>query len=140
MNRKNNLLWNGIILLTIIGCIAALVLHYKNWVTFENDEFKITSGIYRESVPLREVNEVGFVPRIPELVRESGFSWLSREKGIFMDSITGARTYVFVDDLTQQKIHIQYQDSLQLFFNVSDSLKTQEIFTKILAFKNEPSQ
>ena len=129
--RKKNWFWNIVIFLTIIGCAVAFGLHYKNWTSIEEGHFKITSGIYRQKVPLAEVHRIQFVPKIPELERKNGFSWLAKEKGVFLDSITGAKVYVFVDDLRQQKVEMVHHDSLLLYFNLTDSLKTIELFEAI---------
>ncbi|MEL6306166.1 MAG: hypothetical protein AAFQ20_15460, partial [Bacteroidota bacterium] len=59
--------------------------------------------------------------------RSHGFSWLSKEKGVFKDSITGGKVYIFVDDLKQQKIKLVHSDSLSIYFNFADSLKTQKV-------------
>ncbi len=126
--KKNNWFWNLVIILTVAVCILAFVLHYKNWVKIEEGDFQVVSGIYRQRIPLMEINSVDFVPKIPNMERKNGFSWLSREKGIFLDSITGAKIYVFVDDLKQRKIRVIHKDTVQLYLNLSDSLATQGIY------------
>lgn len=128
MRKKNNWFWNIIIVLTIIGCAFAFGLHYKNWTAVEEGTFKVKSGIYSQRIPITKINGVEFVPKIPEMERENGFSWLAKEKGIFKDSITGNPVYVFVDDLRQQKMKIVHHDSLQLYFNLSDSLETNKFY------------
>lgn len=60
--------------------------------------------------------------------RSSGFSWMEKEKGVFKDSLTQSKVYVFVDDLRQQKIRLVHKDSLKVFLNFSDSLLTQKIY------------
>lgn len=87
-------------------------------------DFEVWSGIYHQKIPFTELQSAQLVARIPHMERMSGFSAMTSEKGVFKDSITGHRVYVFVDDLKLPKIHLQYQDSLQLFLNYSDSLKT----------------
>ncbi|HBU77036.1 MAG TPA: hypothetical protein DEF18_02945, partial [Muricauda sp.] len=47
---------------------------------------------------------------------------------VFKDSITNTKVYVFVDDLYQQKIKVVHHDSLKLYVNLQDSLKTEELF------------
>ena len=133
MKKKNNWLWNGIIVITIIGCIAAFVLHYKNYVQIKEGELRIYSGIYRQSIPLSELDSISWVARIPEMERKNGFSWLAREKGVFNDSLTLSKTYVFVDDLRQQKIRLVHHDSLKLYINFSDSLETQQLYEKVIS-------
>ena len=129
--KKINRFWNVIIVLTLVGCIYAFVVHYKNWTKIENDELYVTSGIYNQKVALAEISAFEFVPKLPQMERKNGFSWLAREKGVFLDSITGHTVYVFVDDLRQQKLRIQFQDSLQLYLNLADSLETQKIYESI---------
>ena len=131
--RKNskNWFWNIVIVLTVLFIIAAFVLHYKNWSKFEDGHFQVISGIYKEKIVLSDINSVGFVEKLPQMERTSGFSWLAREKGVFKDSITASKVYVFVDDLRQQKIRLVYKDSLKLYINFSDSLQTSKVYENI---------
>lgn len=129
--KKNNWLWNSIIGVTVIACIAAFVLHYKNFASIEDGSFKIYSGIYRQHIPLSELDSISWVERIPEMERRNGFSWLAKEKGVFNDSLTQTKTYVFVDDLRQNKIRLVHHDSLKLYVNFIDSLETQQLYQKI---------
>ena len=131
MKKKNNWLWNSIIVLTVVACITAFVLHYKNFATIEDGKFKIYSGIYLQSILLSELDSISWVERIPEMERRNGFSWLAREKGVFNDSLTQTKTYVFVDDLRQQKIRLVHRDSLKLYINFTDSIETQQLYQKI---------
>ena len=132
MKKRNRpWLWNLLIVVTLICCLLAFGLHYKNWVSLEEGNFKVVSGIYRQKIPLSQIQRIHLVPKIPELERKNGFSWLAKEKGVFLDSITGAKVYVFVDDLRQQKVEIVHHDSLVLYFNLTDSLKTMELFEAI---------
>jgi hypothetical protein len=131
MKKKNSWFWNVVIVITVISCIAAFVLHYKNWVTFEDDVFEITSGIYSQEISVSEINGIEFVSKLPEMERKNGFSWLAKEKGVFLDSISGNKAYVFVDDLRQQKIMLTHRDSLILYFNLADSLETVKYYEDI---------
>lgn len=135
--KRINRFWNVIIVITVVGCAYAFVLHYKNWVDIEEGELKITSGIYRQKVALTDIGQLEFVPKIPEMERKNGFSWLAKEKGVFVDSITGHTVYVFVDDLRQQKLRIQYKDSLQLYVNLADSLETENLFQTVNTLRQE---
>lgn len=128
MKKKNNWFWNVLIVVTLIGCILAFVLHYKNWTKIEEGNFQVVSGIYKQRIALDKIDGIKFVPRIPELERKNGFSWLAKEKGVFVDSVTGSRVYIFVDDLKQQKIEVAHHDSLLLYINLNDSLETQSLF------------
>ena len=59
-------------------------------------------------------------------------SALEKEKGLFRefkDSLTAKKVHVYVDNLTNQKIKVVYNDSSKLYINFTDSLKTQELFT-----------
>jgi len=129
--KKRNWFWNLIIVITVVGCILAFVLHYKNWSKFEEGDFQVTSGIYKQRISVSEINAITWVKRLPELERKNGFSWLAKEKGVFVDSLTQSKVYVFVDDLRQQKMLIKHHDSLQLYLNFTDSLKTQETYEKL---------
>lgn len=77
---------------------------------------------------MAELDSVFLVEKLPEMERSSGFSWMEREKGVFNDSITNTKVYVFVDDLYQQKIKLVHHDSLKMYVNLRDSLKTAELF------------
>jgi len=121
------------IVLTVIACALVFVLHYKNWSSLEDGNFSITSGIYRETVPITTISEINWVERIPKMERKNGFSWLAKEKGVFKDSVTNSSVMVFVDDLRQQKVQLTYQDSLNLYFNFSDSTETTRLFKKLEA-------
>ncbi len=131
MKKKTNWFWNVIIVLTLIGCTLAFGLHYKNWTNIEEGHLKITSGIYRQQIPLETINEMQFVEKLPQMQRESGFSWLAKEKGLFLDSLTGRKVHVFVDDLRQQKLRIVHNDSLELYLNLTDSLETQKLYEEL---------
>ncbi len=134
MKRKNrSWIWNILIFITLVCCALAFGLHYQNWVTLEKDSFKVVSGIYRQKIPVSEITGINFVPKIPEMERKNGFSWLAKEKGVFLDSITGANVYVFVDDLRQQKIEVLHHDSLVLYFNLADSVKTKALYDSLVS-------
>ncbi|WP_036381498.1 hypothetical protein [Muricauda sp. MAR_2010_75] len=126
--KKRHWLWNVLIVLTLIVCLLAFVAHYKNWYKVEEGEFKIFSGIYRQSIPIKDMDSILFVEKLPEMERSSGFSWLAKEKGVFKDSIHHTKIYVFVDDLRQQKIKLVHHDTLKIYFNMQDSLETQKIY------------
>ncbi|MCR9226091.1 MAG: hypothetical protein NXH90_01545 [Flavobacteriaceae bacterium] len=125
---KRHWLWNVLIVLTLIVCVLAFVEHYKNWHKIEEGNLRIFSGIYYQKIPLTELDSVFFVEKLPEMERSSGFSWMEKEKGVFNDSITDTKVYVFVDDLYQQKIKVVHHDSLKMYVNLKDSLKTEELF------------
>ena len=128
---KRHWLWNVLIVLTLVICVLAFVEHYKNWHKIEEGNFRIFSGIYYQKIPLAELDSVLFVEKLPEMERSSGFSWMEREKGVFKDSITNTKVYVFVDDLYQQKIKLVYHDSLKMYLNLKDSLETQKLYTTL---------
>jgi len=129
--KKRQWLWNVLIVLTVILCVFAFVEHYKNWHKVEEGNLKIFSGIYYQKIPLVELDSVLFVEKLPEMERSSGFSWMEKEKGVFKDSITNTKVYVFVDDLYQQKIKIVYHDSLKMYLNLKDSLETQKLYATL---------
>lgn len=123
--------WNVIIFLVILFAVWVFALHYKNWTKIEEGKLRILSGIYLTELQLDSIQEIIWVPKIPKMERKSGFSWRSHEKGIFKDSVTGHKVAVFVDDLYQHKVYLRYNDSLQLYFNTADSLKTQKWLNQI---------
>lgn len=121
-------MWNVLIVLTVIFCVLAFVEHYKNWHKIEEGNLKIFSGIYYQKVPLTELDSVLLVEKLPDMERSSGFSWMEKEKGVFKDTITNTKVYVFVDDLYQQKIKVVHHDSLKMYLNLKDSLETQKLY------------
>lgn len=122
-------LWNVIIVVTILLCGLVFAMHYKNWIRQEADTLTILSGFYLREVPYADLDEVGMVRRIPELERINGFSAWEKEKGIFRDSLRPERRiYVYVDNLFSQKIRLVYQDSVELYLNLSDSLETKFLY------------
>ena len=119
-------------MITVLVCLVAFVLHYKNWTKVESDELKILSGFYYKKLRYSELDSVVMVDKIPPMERLNGFSALEKEKGLFRefkDSLTTKKVYVYVDNLTNQKIKVVYNDSSKLYINLKDSLKTQELFT-----------
>ncbi|WP_420321164.1 hypothetical protein [Flagellimonas sp.] len=126
--KKRHWFWNVLIVLTLLTCVFVFVIHYKNWHKIEEGELKILSGIYYQKIPISEIDSIMFVARIPEMERSNGFSWAVTEKGVFKDSLTETKVYVFVDDLRQQKIRLVHNDSLKLFLNFKDSLETQKLY------------
>jgi hypothetical protein len=80
-------------------------------------------------LPFNTMNEVSMVSKIPSLDRKNGFSAWEKEKGIFKDSLNEEKlVYVYVDNLRHPKIRLTYNDSLLLFINLSDSVKTKELY------------
>ncbi len=144
MNRKKrHWLWNALIVLTLVACAFAFAVHYKNWHKIEKGEFRILSGIYYQKIPLPTIDSIELVDKLPEMERSNGFSWMVKEKGVFKDSLTQTKVYVFVDDLRQQKIRLVHQDSLKVYLNFKDSLETQKVFQtlkqELLAKLNDPN-
>lgn len=128
-DRKRHWFWNMLVVITILVCALAFIVHAKNWTRTKNNQFKILSGLYYKSIPFSEVTDVAMVEKIPSMERVNGFSAYTMEKGVFKDSLSSNEVYVFVDDLRQSKIKLVYKDSLQLFLNYSDSTKTAHQFT-----------
>lgn len=134
-NKKRHWFWNLLVVLTVIVCASALVMHYKNWVRLKSDELKVMSGFYSQTVAFRELDSVVFVPRLPPMERLNGFSALEKEKGIFRefkDSLTDKKVYVFVDNISQQKIKLVYRDSVKLYLNLADSVKTLNLYNSLM--------
>jgi hypothetical protein len=110
----------------------AFVLHYKNWTKVKSDEIKILSGFYYKKLKYPELDSVLMIDKIPPMERLNGFSVLEKEKGLFRefkDSLTTKKVHVYVDNLSNQKIKVVYNDSSKLYINFADSLKTLELFT-----------
>jgi len=127
--KKRHWFWNILIVLTIIVCLLSFLAHYKNWIWKKADSIEILSGVYYMELPFKTMNEVSMVSKIPSLDRKNGFSAWEKEKGIFKDSLNEEKlVYVYVDNLHHQKIRLTYNDSLLLFINLSDSVKTKELY------------
>lgn len=145
-SQKRHWFWNLILVITIVLCVSALTVHYKNWVKTAPDHIRLLSGFYVENVAYSDLDSVVFVERIPPMIRLNGFSALEKEKGIFQefkDSLTDKKIHVFVDNISQPKIKLVYKDSLKLYFNLKDSLETDALFNqlqqKIPAMGMEPN-
>lgn len=135
-SKKRHWFWNLLLVLTVMVCVFALVMHYKNWVSVKPSYIKMMSGFYNQTVDFNELDSVVFVARLPPMERLNGFSALEKEKGIFRefkDSLTDKKVYVFVDNISQQKIKLVYRDSVKLYLNLSDSLKTIDLFNSLIA-------
>ena len=140
MKKRSNWFWNILIIATLLLCTFVFILHYKNYTKIKEGHFQVVSGFYKQRIPLTNIHGVEFVPRIPEMERKNGFSWLTREKGVFLDSVSGNKIYVFVDDLQQRKLKIQYGDSRELYLNLTDSLETQKIYTTLKTFMDPTTE
>jgi flagellar motor component MotA len=133
-SQKRYWFWNLILVITIVLCVSALTVHYKNWIKTAPDHIRLLSGFYLEKVAYSDLDSVVFVERIPPMIRLNGFSALEKEKGIFQefkDSLTDKQIHVFVDNISQPKIKLVYKDSLKLYFNLKDSLETDALFNQL---------
>ncbi|MEO1011247.1 MAG: hypothetical protein AAFX53_08055 [Bacteroidota bacterium] len=131
MRKEHKTLWNGIVAVTVIVCLLALLSHYKNWVRTNSNGMKILSGFYYKNIPFSDLDSVQWAERIPPMERLNGFSALGKEKGIFRefkDSLTDKKVYVYVDNLSHQKIKLVYRDSVKLFMNLKDSTDTDKMY------------
>jgi hypothetical protein len=134
-SNKRHWFWNLLLVLTLIVCAFALTMHYKNWVSVKSNYIKVMSGFYSQSVDYNELDSVVFVARLPPMERLNGFSALEKEKGVFReftDSLTDKKVYVFVDNISQQKIKLVYKDSVKLYLNLKDSVKTLNLFNSLV--------
>ncbi len=133
--KKRHWFWNLLLVLTVIVCVFVLAMHYRNWVSVKPDQIRIMSGFYKVNVAYNQLDSVVFVERIPPMERLNGFSALEKEKGIFrefQDSLTDKKVYVFVDNISQQKIKLVYKDSVKLYLNLKDSVKTLNLFNSLV--------
>lgn len=140
--KKRSPFWNVMLVLTVLVCLLAFVLHYKNWTKAEPDELKVLSGFYYKKLKYSELDSVVFVGKIPPMERLNGFSALEKEKGLFRefkDSLTDKKVHVYVDNLSDQKIKVVYNDSSTLYINLSDSLKTLELFSLLKGKITKPN-
>lgn len=139
MKRKKRLwLWNTVLVLTVMICLTAFILHSRTWTRQETDRIYLISGFYSTEIKYSEIEKVSVVPKIPEMERISGFSVWAVEKGIFKDTLQGLEGIrVYVDDLTQPKIRLERKEDPPIFVNFKDSLKTRKLYELLLAKINE---
>ncbi len=131
MKKKRHWFWNLLLVLTIIVCVLAFIAHYKNWTKIEGGKMQLLSGFYYKELQLSELDSVKWVDRLPPMQRLSGFSALDKGKGIyqeFKDSLTDEEIHVYIDNFSNRKIKLVYNDSLLLYMNMKDSLDTDELF------------
>lgn len=136
--KKRHWLWNTVIVLTVLICLAAFILHSQTWTRQETDRVLLISGFYSTEIIYSDIGNVSMVPKIPEMERVSGFSVWAVEKGIFRDTLEGVEGIrVYVDDLNQPKIKLERKEDAQIYFNFKDSLKTKEYYELLLEKMNE---
>ncbi|WP_317173221.1 hypothetical protein [Maribacter aquimaris] len=129
--KKGFPFWNVVMVLTVIVCLMAFLAHYKNWTKVEQDKLKILSGFYYKKISYAQLDSVLWIDKIPPMERLNGFSAWEKEKGIFRefkDSLTDKKVNVYVDNLSNRKIKLVYNDSLKFYMNYADSLKTDQLF------------
>lgn len=115
------------IVLTVLLCLSAFILHFQTWTRQETDRVYLISGFYSTEILYSDIEKVGMVPKIPEMERISGFSVWAIEKGIFRDTLEGLEGIrVYVDDLNQPKIKLDRKEKSPIYFNFKDSLKSKE--------------
>ncbi|MEX0290092.1 MAG: hypothetical protein AB3N14_13365 [Flavobacteriaceae bacterium] len=135
--KKRHWLWNILILLTVVVCVLAFTAHYKNWTKIEGDHLRILSGVYYKELKFEDIDSVFMVEKIPQMERVNGFSAWAMEKGIFKDSINPEnQVRVYVDNLRQPKIKVVHNDSIKLFLNFADSIKTEQMYQFLSEKKN----
>lgn len=136
--KKRHWLWNIVIVLTILICLAAFILHSQTWIRQETDRVLLISGFYSTEIIYSDIGNVSMVPKIPEMERVSGFSVWAVEKGIFRDTLEGVEGIrVYVDDLNQPKIKLERKEEAQIYFNFKDSLKTKEYYDLLIEKMDE---
>ena len=134
MAQQRSRFWNVIIVLTVIICFMAFLVHAKNWTKIEQDQVKILSGFYYKKLKFSEMDSVLWVDKIPPMERLNGFSAFEKEKGLFRefkDSLTNKKVNVYVDNLLNQKIKVVYSDSSKLYINYADSLETLNLYNHL---------
>jgi len=130
--RKRHWGLNVLIIVVVIACVLAFMAHSKNWIKTEGDRVQILSGIFYEDIQISKMDSLNWVDRIPQMERKRGFSAWAVEKGIFIDSLNlDKRISVFIDNLRNRKIKMVYGDSLVVFLNFSDSVKTDVLFGQL---------
>jgi len=136
---KNHWVWSVMLIVTVILCAVILILHFKNWISSDNESLKLRSGFYHVEIPYSDLDSVVLVDRMPPMERLNGFSALEKEKGVFRefkDSLTNKKVHVFVDNISQQKVKLVYEDSVYLYFNLKDSVETINLLDDLTAKMN----
>lgn len=127
--QRRHWFWNLLLIVSIAVCLLAFAAHYRNWTRLQPHRMQLLSGVYYVELPYAELDSVLWIEKIPHMERDHGFSAGAREKGVFRDSLSPARSvYVFVDNLRQAKIKVRYRDSLTLYLNFADSTETVSVF------------
>jgi len=140
--KKRHRFWNVIIVITVLLSISAFTAHFKNWTKIESGQIKILSGFYYKKLNFTQLDSVLLIEKIPPMERLNGFSAFQKEKGLFRefkDSLTDSKVHVYVDNLANQKIKLVYGDSLKLYINYTDSLKTTALY-EMLKAKIQPPE
>lgn len=136
---KNHWVWSVMLIVTVILCAVILILHFKNWISSDNESLKLRSGFYHVEIPYSDLDSVLLIDRMPPMERLNGFSALEKEKGVFRefkDSLTNKKVHVFVDNISQQKVKLVYKDSVYLYFNLKDSVETINLLDDLTAKMN----
>tara|TARA_R110000868_G_scaffold274581_1_gene534054 strand:+ start:75 stop:515 length:441 start_codon:yes stop_codon:yes gene_type:complete len=136
---KNHWVWSVMLIVTVILCAVILILHFKNWISSDNESLKLRSGFYHVEIPYSDLDSVLLIDRMPPMERLNGFSALEKEKGVFRefkDSLTNKKVHVFVDNISQQKVKLVYEDSVYLYFNLKDSAETINLLDDLIAKMN----
>jgi len=136
---KNHWVWSVMLIVTVILCAVILILHFKNWISSDNESLKLRSGFYYVEIPYSDLDSVLLIDRMPPMERLNGFSALEKEKGVFRefkDSLTNKKVHVFVDNISQQKVKLVYEDSVYLYFNLKDSVETINLLDDLTAKMN----
>ena len=136
---KNHWVWSVMLIVTVILCAVILILHFKNWISSDNESLKLRSGFYHVEIQYSDLDSVLLIDRMPPMERLNGFSALEKEKGVFRefkDSLTNKKVHVFVDNISQQKVKLVYEDSIYLYFNLKDSVETINLLDDLTAKMN----
>jgi len=132
---------NILLLLVVIICVLAFTAHSRNWVRIEGDRMQILSGIFYEDIRISEMDSLKWVEKIPQMERVRGFSAWAFEKGTFKDSLVPEkRIRVFVDNLRHRKMKMVFGDTLTLYLNYSDSLRTDALYEKLINENNKATE
>lgn len=134
MKEGRSWFWNILAVITVIVCLVAFILHYKNWTSTDNEGFRVMSGFYYQKIKFSDLDSVLLEERIPPMERLNGFSAFAKEKGVFRefkDSLTDKKVYVFADNIENSKIKLVHHDSIKIFVNLKDSVETEQLFQQL---------
>ena len=125
-----------IFFVVIIVVIPVLYFSAETKVTVENRNIQI-SGIYGQTIPFDNIEEVNLLDTMPEIVRRTnGYSFLSVKKGYFKTG--GGRTVkLFLHSSEPPYLRVSDKSGESVFINYKDSGLTERVYGEIFKQINQ---